>query len=81
MSFVLVSYLFYFASITYVIFCLKDFYYAPRLQILQLPAILQNTNETFECFVIIVGSVLTIYINFYIGQMLIDHNTAVFYEL
>ncbi|KAF7388644.1 hypothetical protein HZH68_012586 [Vespula germanica] len=48
---------------------------------LQLSTILQNTNGIFECFVITIGSVLTIYINFYIGQMLINQSTEAFEEL
>ncbi|KAF7386938.1 hypothetical protein HZH66_011390 [Vespula vulgaris] len=51
------------------------------LYMLQLSTILQNTNGIFECFVITIGSVLTIYINFYIGQMLINQSTEAFEEL
>ncbi|KAI4484003.1 hypothetical protein M0804_007459 [Polistes exclamans] len=49
--------------------------------ILQLSVILKNTNGMFECFIIIAGSILTIYANFYFGQMLIDHNSATVEEL
>ncbi|KAL2738168.1 LOW QUALITY PROTEIN: hypothetical protein V1477_011527 [Vespula maculifrons] len=49
--------------------------------ILQFPTILKNADETFECFVVIVGSLSTTYINFYMGQMVIDHSIAVFQEL
>ncbi|KAL2714464.1 LOW QUALITY PROTEIN: hypothetical protein V1478_015649 [Vespula squamosa] len=51
------------------------------LYMLQLSTILQNTDGIFECFVITIGSVLTIYMNFYIGQMLINHNKEAFEEL
>lgn len=48
---------------------------------MQLFTISQSANETIECIIMIVGSVLGVYINFYIGQMLIDHNVATFDEL
>ncbi|XP_043678065.1 uncharacterized protein LOC122633784 [Vespula pensylvanica] len=49
--------------------------------ILQFPTILKNTDEMFECFIVIVESLSTAYISFYMGQMVIDHSTAVFQEL
>ncbi|XP_047361018.1 uncharacterized protein LOC124953537 [Vespa velutina] len=51
------------------------------LYILQLFTILQSASETFECIIVIIGSLFSIYINFYIGQMLINHNRAAFEEL
>ncbi|XP_043678160.1 uncharacterized protein LOC122633827 [Vespula pensylvanica] len=51
------------------------------LYILQLSTILQSVSETIECTTIICVSLLGIYINFYIGQMLINHNNATFHEL
>ncbi|XP_014613402.1 PREDICTED: putative odorant receptor 92a [Polistes canadensis] len=49
--------------------------------ILQLSDILQNTSKTFECSVVIVGSIMTVYINFYIGQVVIDYSRAALEEL
>ncbi|XP_047361019.1 uncharacterized protein LOC124953538 [Vespa velutina] len=48
---------------------------------LQLSTLLQNINELVECLIITIGSVLTIYINFYIGQMLINHSNEAYEEL
>ncbi|KAF7388641.1 hypothetical protein HZH68_012583 [Vespula germanica] len=47
----------------------------------QLSTILHNTNKLIEYIAAIVGSIFTIYINFYIGQMLINHSNEAFQEL
>nr|XP_050861011.1 uncharacterized protein LOC127068648 [Vespula vulgaris] len=72
-----------FSKIIYLIgvFLSMVFIFFDLLYILQFPTILKNADETFECFVVIVGSLSTAYINFYMGQMVIDHSTAVFQEL
>ncbi|XP_043678063.1 uncharacterized protein LOC122633783 [Vespula pensylvanica] len=51
------------------------------LNIFQLTAILQNIGELMECSFYIVGSLFNVYINFYIGQTLINHSNAAFEEL
>ncbi|KAL2738169.1 LOW QUALITY PROTEIN: hypothetical protein V1477_011528 [Vespula maculifrons] len=51
------------------------------LNIFQLTAILRNIGELMECSFYIVGSLFNIYINFYIGQTLINHSNAAFEEL
>lgn len=50
-------------------------------QMFQLSTILHNTNKLIEYIAAIVGSIFTIYINFYIGQMLINHSNEAFKEL
>ncbi|KAI4487802.1 hypothetical protein M0802_011817 [Mischocyttarus mexicanus] len=54
------------------------FYY---LQILDLSELLKSLRYTIECIVYVVGSLFTIYINFYLGQKLIDHSNSVLQEL
>ncbi|KAL2738171.1 hypothetical protein V1477_011530 [Vespula maculifrons] len=51
------------------------------LSIFQLAALMQNTNELMECSTYIFASLFGVYINFYIGQMLINHSDAAFEEL
>nr|XP_050861014.1 uncharacterized protein LOC127068650 isoform X1 [Vespula vulgaris]XP_050861015.1 uncharacterized protein LOC127068650 isoform X1 [Vespula vulgaris]XP_050861016.1 uncharacterized protein LOC127068650 isoform X1 [Vespula vulgaris]XP_050861017.1 uncharacterized protein LOC127068650 isoform X1 [Vespula vulgaris]XP_050861019.1 uncharacterized protein LOC127068650 isoform X1 [Vespula vulgaris]XP_050861020.1 uncharacterized protein LOC127068650 isoform X1 [Vespula vulgaris]XP_050861021.1 uncharac len=50
------------------------------LSIFQLAALMQNTNELMECSTYIFASLFGVYINFYIGQMLINHGDAAFEE-
>ncbi|XP_043678066.1 uncharacterized protein LOC122633785 [Vespula pensylvanica] len=51
------------------------------INIFQLATIMRNTSELIECGTYIVCSLFAIYINFYIGQMLINHSQAAFTEL
>ncbi|KAL2738170.1 hypothetical protein V1477_011529 [Vespula maculifrons] len=50
-------------------------------KIFQLATIMRHTSELIECGTYIVCSLFAIYINFYIGQMLINHSQAAFTEL
>ncbi|KAF7388655.1 hypothetical protein HZH68_012597 [Vespula germanica] len=34
-----------------------------------------------DCCIIIIGTVLVLYLNFYVGQKLLDHSNAIFEEL
>ncbi|XP_047367469.1 uncharacterized protein LOC124956112 isoform X1 [Vespa velutina] len=43
--------------------------------------VLENTSETVACCIYIVTSLFLIYINFYIGQKLLDHSNATYMEL
>ncbi|KAL2714435.1 hypothetical protein V1478_015620 [Vespula squamosa] len=49
--------------------------------IFQMDAILRNIGELIECSFYIVASLFNLYINFYIGQTLINHSNAAFEEL
>ncbi|KAI4473731.1 hypothetical protein M0804_015209 [Polistes exclamans] len=51
------------------------------LYIFQLSIDPQNVTEIVECSFYITGSILTIYINFYLGQMLMNYSDVVFKEL
>ncbi|KAI4484005.1 hypothetical protein M0804_007461 [Polistes exclamans] len=52
------------------------------LYILELPVVIQkSTSKILECFLLIFVSIFIIYINFYFGQMLIDHSNRAFEEL
>ncbi|KAF7386937.1 hypothetical protein HZH66_011389 [Vespula vulgaris] len=58
-----------------------DIHLTLPLPMFQLSTILHNTNKLIEYIAAIVGSIFTIYINFYIGQMLINHSNEAFKEL
>ncbi|XP_043684204.1 uncharacterized protein LOC122636728 [Vespula pensylvanica] len=47
----------------------------------QMSVLLENTGEAIGCCIYIVTSVFLIYINFYIGQKLLDHSNATYMEL
>lgn len=47
----------------------------------QLSEMLHNALETIDCCIIIVGTIVTLYLNFYVGQKLLDHGNAIFEEL
>ncbi|KAF7386941.1 hypothetical protein HZH66_011393 [Vespula vulgaris] len=51
------------------------------VNIFQLATIMRHISELIECGTYIVCSLFAIYINFYIGQMLINHSQAAFTEL
>ncbi|KAF7380598.1 hypothetical protein HZH68_016463 [Vespula germanica] len=47
----------------------------------QMSVLLENTGEAIGCCIYIITSVFLIYINFYIGQKLLDHSNATYMEL
>ncbi|KAL2714433.1 uncharacterized protein V1478_015618 [Vespula squamosa] len=51
------------------------------IYIFKLSEILHNALETIDCCVIVVGTILVLYLNFYVGQKLLDHSNAIFEEL
>ncbi|KAL2714466.1 uncharacterized protein V1478_015651 [Vespula squamosa] len=73
----------YFSKINYLIavffsmiFVIFDFIY-----IFQLLETLQYTRNTIEYGITVVGSILVLYLNFYVGQKLLDQSNAVLEEL
>nr|KAF7411041.1 hypothetical protein H0235_013648 [Vespula pensylvanica] len=52
-----------------------------QMIIFKLSEILHNALETMDCCIIIIGTVLVLYLNFYVGQKLLDHSNAIFEEL
>ncbi|KAL2714436.1 LOW QUALITY PROTEIN: hypothetical protein V1478_015621 [Vespula squamosa] len=50
------------------------------LGIFQLATLMRNTSDLIECSINIVGSLIGVYINFYMGQALINHSNAAFEE-
>ncbi|XP_035737960.1 uncharacterized protein LOC118448605 [Vespa mandarinia] len=72
-----------FSNRTYIIICffamlivIFDFLY-----MFQLSEILHNVLEIIDCCIIIVGTIVILYLNFYVGQKLLDHGNAIFEEL
>ncbi|KAK2580847.1 hypothetical protein KPH14_005925 [Odynerus spinipes] len=51
------------------------------LYLFQITALMQNKRETLMYFIYVVGSIFIIYLNFYVGQRLLDHSSKVFQEL
>nr|KAF7411040.1 hypothetical protein H0235_013647 [Vespula pensylvanica] len=47
----------------------------------QLSVVLQSASETIKCCIYMAGSISTIYISYYVGQLLIDHSNDAFMEL
>ncbi|KAL2714434.1 LOW QUALITY PROTEIN: hypothetical protein V1478_015619 [Vespula squamosa] len=47
----------------------------------QLSLVLQSASETIKCCIYMAGSISTIYISYYVGQLLIDHSNDAFMEL
>ncbi|XP_043486246.1 uncharacterized protein LOC122513830 [Polistes fuscatus] len=60
-------------STTLIVF---DFVY-----IFQLSIDLQNASEIIECSFYILGSIVTVYVNFYLGQELMNYSNVVYEEL
>ncbi|XP_043486240.1 uncharacterized protein LOC122513825 [Polistes fuscatus] len=51
------------------------------LCILQFSVLLKTLHDKIECIIYITGSIFTVYINFYLGQRLLNHSNAVLEEL
>ncbi|XP_047360823.1 uncharacterized protein LOC124953456 [Vespa velutina] len=51
------------------------------IYIFQLSKVSQNVIETIECSIYSIGSIFILYLNFYLGQKLLNHSSAVFKEL
>ncbi|XP_015189310.1 PREDICTED: uncharacterized protein LOC107073261 [Polistes dominula] len=49
--------------------------------ILEFSVLIKSLRDKIECIIYVVGSVFTLYINFYLGQTLLNHSNAVFEEL
>lgn len=60
---------------------LYELYHIVFFQIFQLSEMLHNALETIDCCIIIIGTIVTLYLNFYVGQKLLDHGNAIFDEL
>ncbi|KAI4487800.1 hypothetical protein M0802_011815 [Mischocyttarus mexicanus] len=70
-----------FNALLHILGLLDDIHLTLPFPMMQLSTILQNTRETVECFIIIFGSIVTIFIILYTGQTLINHSIAVYEEL
>ncbi|KAI4487804.1 hypothetical protein M0802_011819 [Mischocyttarus mexicanus] len=58
------------------IFVVFDFLY-----IFRMSEILQSTRETIESSLILAVSIILLYLNFYVGQKLLNHGSAIYDEL
>ncbi|KAI4487803.1 hypothetical protein M0802_011818 [Mischocyttarus mexicanus] len=47
----------------------------------QLSTVLQSASETITCCIYMAGSISTIYISLYVGQLVIDHSTDAFLDM
>nr|XP_050860782.1 uncharacterized protein LOC127068541 [Vespula vulgaris] len=56
-------------------------YHFKNNMIFQLSVVLQSASETIKCCIYMAGSISTIYISYYVGQLLIDHSNDAFMEL
>ncbi|XP_043485891.1 uncharacterized protein LOC122513552 [Polistes fuscatus] len=51
------------------------------LEILQFSVLLKTLEDKIECILYVTGTAFTVYINFYLGQRLLNHSDAVREEL
>nr|XP_050860752.1 uncharacterized protein LOC127068517 isoform X1 [Vespula vulgaris] len=72
-----------FSQINYLIavFCAMIFVIFDFIYLFQLLETLQSARDTIEYSITIVGSILVLYLNFYVGQKLLDQSNAVFEEM
>ncbi|XP_047360355.1 uncharacterized protein LOC124953272 isoform X1 [Vespa velutina] len=73
----------YFSNVIYliVVFLGMTIVVIDLLCIFQISILLQNASKIIEFTIYVMGSIFTTYINFYIGQEILNYSNAVFEEL
>ncbi|XP_035737961.1 uncharacterized protein LOC118448606 [Vespa mandarinia] len=73
----------YFSNVIYliVVFLGMTIVVIDLLCIFQISIVLQNASKIIEFTIYVMGSIFTTYINFYIGQEILNYSNAVFEEL